>query len=147
VARIAFVLDPEEGHLLPTFKLARQLRERGHSVTYLGLTDSGPLVRQQGFDLVPILPQVFPEGSLRLREGISRAGALGEEPGDLDVQAYGRYLGASAQGNGLDGPVAQVRPDLFILNSLMGLNALVLHFRFALPIVLLTPYLRTETRE
>jgi MGT family glycosyltransferase len=143
VARIAFVLDYEEGHLLPTFKLARQLRERGHSVTYLGLADSGTLVRQQGFELVPILSQVFPEGSvLRLR----REG-FGEEPADLDVETYGQYLGASAQGKGLDGPVAQVRPDLFILNSFLALNALVLHFRFALPIVFLTPYLRTETRE
>jgi hypothetical protein len=149
VARIAFVLDYEEGHLLPTFKLARQLQERGHSVSYLGLADSGPFVRQQGFELVPILPQVFPEGSaLRLRrEEIFRAGIVGEEPVDRDVETYGRYLGAMAQGKGLDGPVAQVRPDLFILNSFLTLNALVRHFRYALPVVFLTPYLRTEPRE
>lgn len=149
MARIAFVLDYEEGHLLPTFKLARQLRERGHSISYLGLEDSGPLIRQQGFEFIPILSQVFPEGSaLRLRrEGIPRAVGLGEEPIDQDVERYDQYLGAMAQGKGLDGPVAEARPDLFILNSILSLNALVLHFRFALPIVLLTSYLRTETRE
>jgi zeaxanthin glucosyltransferase len=148
VARIAFVLDYEEGHILPTFKFARQLQERGHSVTYLGLTDSAPLVRRQGFELVPILSHVFPEGSVpRLRrEGISRT--PGDEPPDEDLETYyGRYLGAMAQGEGLDGPVSEVRPDLFILNSLVELNALVLHFRFSLPIVFLVPYLRTLPRK
>src|SRR5215210_6708005 len=106
MARIAFVLDHEEGHLLPTFKLARQLRERGHTVTYLGLADSGPLVRRQDFELVPILSGVFPEGSVR-----------------------------------------RLRQELFILNSFLGLNALVLPFRFGIPIVFLTPYFRPLTRE
>jgi MGT family glycosyltransferase len=152
MARIAFVLDHEEGHLLPTFKLARQLRERGHSVTYLGLADSGPLIRRQGFELVPILSQVFPEGSVsRLRrERIPRSDKPAEEPLDEldeDVEWYGQYLGALADGEGLDGPVAAVGPDLFILNSLLQLNALVLHLRFALPVVFLTPYLRTATCE
>jgi MGT family glycosyltransferase len=150
MARIAFVLDHEEGHLLPTFKLARQLRERGHSVIYLGLADSGPLVRRQGFELHPILSRVFPEGSVpRLKQDLE--GALGvpgagngQEPGDEKV--YGKYLGALAQGEGVDGPVAEARPDLFILNSLLGLNALVLDLRFGLPIVLLTPFLRSASR-
>lgn len=146
MAKIAFVLDHEEGHLLPTFKLARQLRERGHTVTYFGLADSGPLVRRQDFELVPILSGVFPEGSVpRLREEIFSTGLNGQEPDEGEV--YGQYLGALAKGEGLDGPVAQVRPDLFILNSFLGLNALVLHFRFGIPIVFLTPYFRPLTRE
>ena len=145
MARIAFVLDHEEGHLLPTFKLARQLRERGHTVIYLGLTDSGPLVRRQDFQLVPILGTVFPEGSVpRLRRELFNVGLNGNEPDDEEV--YGKYLGALAKGEGLDGPVAEVKPDLFILNSFLGLNALVLHFRFGIPIVFLTPFLRTMTR-
>src|SRR6266545_4381752 len=149
MAKIAFVLDPEEGHLFPTFKLARQLQERGHSVIYLGLADSGPLVRRQGFELVPILTRIFPEGSVpRLkeeREGVFVPGTNGHEPADEDT--YGQYLGAMARGEGLDGPVAEARPDLFILNSFLGLNALVLHFRFGIPIVFLTPFLRTMSRE
>jgi UDP:flavonoid glycosyltransferase YjiC (YdhE family) len=157
MARIAFVLDHEEGHLLPTFKLARQLLERGHSVIYLGLTDSGDLVRRQGFELVPILSQVFPEGSVpRLKQdlagifgapGTDGAAGDGQRPTAGEEEVYGRYLGALAKGEGLDGPVAEARPDLFILNSFLGLNALVLQLRFGLPIVLLTPFLRPGTRE
>jgi len=147
MARIAFVLDHEEGHLLPTFKLARQLRARGHTVTYLGLTDSGPFVRRQGFDFAPILARVFPEGTVgqlrRELEGFAGPGA--QDPKDEEV--YGKYLGALARGEGLDGPVGEIKPDLFILNSFLGLNALVLHFRFGIPIVFLTPYLRVSTRE
>lgn len=147
MARIAFVLDHEEGHLLPTFKLARQLQERGHSVVYLGLADSGELVRRQGFELVPILSRIFPEGSVpRLRKELQ--GALGRaDTQDKDEEVYGHYLGALARGEEVDGVVAEVRPDLFILNSLLGLNALVLDLRFGIPIVLLTPFLRSGTRE
>jgi zeaxanthin glucosyltransferase len=152
MARIAFVLDHEEGHLLPTFKLARQLRERGHSVNYLGLVDSGPLVRRQGLDFVPILSQVFPEGSIpRLKQDLLETQEPADPNGDggkiKDEEVYARYLGALAKGEGLDGPVADVRPDLFILNSFLGLNALVMDLRFGVPIVLLTPFLRSFTRE
>ena len=143
MARIAFVLDHEEGHLFLLSSWLASYRERGHSVTYLGLEDSGPLVRRQGFELVPILSQLFPEGSAsRLRREGNPLDEL-----DEDVEWYGRYLGALADGEGLDGPVAEVGPDLFILNSILQLNALVLHLRFALPVVFLTPYLRTATRE
>jgi zeaxanthin glucosyltransferase len=147
MATIAFVLDHEEGHLLPTFKLARRLRERGHCVVYLGLADSGELVRRQGFELVPILSRIFPEGSVpKLRRDLE--GALGRaDTQDKDEEVYGHYLGALARGEEVDGVVAEVRPDLFILNSLLGLNALVLDLRFGIPIVLLTPFLRSGTRE
>lgn len=151
MATIAFVLDHEEGHLLPTFKLARQLRERGHSVVYLGLADSGELVRRQGFELVPILSRIFPEGSVpKLRQNLEAAlGPAGLDSPEVvsDEEVYGHYLGALARGEEVDGVVAEIRPDLLILNSLLGLNALVMDLRFGIPIVLLTPFLRSGTRE
>lgn len=150
MARIAFVLDHEEGHLLPTFKLARQLRERGHSVFYLGLADSRELVRRQGFELVPILSSVFPEGAIsrlqrELGDTLIRMAKGSSDTGVSEV--YAQYLKALAKGEGLDGPVADARPDLFIINSIMPLNALVFHLRFGIPIVLLMPFLRISTRE
>ena len=68
MARIVFALDHEEGHCFPTFKLARQLEQRGHTVTYLGLPDTGALVRRQGFSFVPILERFFPEGTVEQRK-------------------------------------------------------------------------------
>lgn len=144
MARFAFVVDHEEGHVLSTFKLARQLQERGHAVTYLGLEDSAPMVTRQGFDFVPILSQVFPRGSVHRWR--SEPGAPDEtEP--LAHKFYDQYLGTLARGDGLDGPVRSVQPDLFLLNSIMLANALVLHYRFGLPVVLLTPHLRVVDRQ
>jgi zeaxanthin glucosyltransferase len=75
MATIAFVLDHEEGHLIPTFKLARQLAARGHAVRYLGLLDSGDFVRRQGFDFVPILERALPAGTVRKLWDEAAAGA------------------------------------------------------------------------
>jgi MGT family glycosyltransferase len=147
MANIAFVVDHEEGHLLSTFKLARQLQDRGHAVSYLGLEDSAPMVTRQGFDFVPILSQSFPRGSVsrwRSEKGQAAAGPPGSETEAHEF--YDQYLGTLARGEGVDGPVRSVQPDLFLLNSIMAANALVLHYRFDLPVVLLTPHLRVVNR-
>jgi MGT family glycosyltransferase len=145
MAIIAFVLDHEEGHIIPTLKLARQLAARGHKVRYLGLPDSADFVRRQGFDFVPILEKSFPPGFIReLREEAARD--IEAQKDDTHARIYGRYLGAAARGEGLDGPVLRTRPDLFILNSLLGLNALVMDYRYGRPVVLLTPLLRTFSK-
>lgn len=167
MATIAFMLDHEEGHLLPTFKLARQLRARGHNVYYLGLADGGDFVRRQGFDFIPILEHVFPKGTMRtLRDfwwaasanGNGHAGQEGadgkpaakewyQQDGDEgEVLLYERYLGALVRGESLDGVIRTLQPDLLILNTFLAANALVLHYRYRIPIVLLTPYLRPMTK-
>jgi zeaxanthin glucosyltransferase len=167
MATIAFMLDHEEGHLLPTFKLARQLRARGHNVYYLGLADGGDFVRRQGFDFIPILEHVFPKGTMRtLRDfwwtaangngqGNGKDGANGkpeqkewyQQDGDAgEILLYERYLGALVRGESLDGVIRTLQPDLLILNTFLAANALVLHYRYRIPIVLLTPYLRTMTK-
>lgn len=148
MAKVAFVVDHEEGHLLSTFKLARQLADRGHAVSYLGLEDSAPMVIRQGFDFVPILSQAFPRGSSsRWRNEKKEHAAAGQRGGETNAhEFYDQYLGTLARGVGLDGPVRSVWPDLFLLNSIMAVNALVLHYRFDLPIVLLTPHLRVCNR-
>jgi UDP:flavonoid glycosyltransferase YjiC (YdhE family) len=39
MSSIAFLIEHEEGHLNPTFQLARRLAARGHRIVYLGLAD------------------------------------------------------------------------------------------------------------
>jgi len=136
---IAFLLDHEEGHLLPTFKLARRLAARGHRVCYLGIPDAADLVRRAGFAMTPILESVFPPGSLR-------AGAAAAKNGDPDRHLDERLLTAMAQGTDLDGPLRAVRPSLLLTTSFQGARALVLHYRYRLPVVLLTTWLRPGTR-
>ena len=50
VAEVVIVCLPEAGHLLPTFRLARELRDRGHRVKYLVPPDFVGRVQQQGFE-------------------------------------------------------------------------------------------------
>jgi MGT family glycosyltransferase len=63
MAHIVFFMLWEPGHLLPTFRIGRDLTERGHRVTYLTTADllEGP--RSRGFDTVSILAKAFPPGS------------------------------------------------------------------------------------
>lgn len=167
MATIAFMLDHEEGHLLPTFKLARQLAARGHQIYYLGLADGGDFVRRQGFDFIPILEHVFPKGSMRtLRDfwwtsaaaadgtAVGTSGAVlalpkewqGKQGDDGEAALYEKYLGALVRGESLEGVIRALQPDLLLLNTFLPANALVMHYRYRIPIVLLTPYLRTSSK-
>jgi MGT family glycosyltransferase len=153
MSRIAFLIEHEEGHLMPTFKLARRLAARGHEVVYLGLADGEPFVRAQGFELVPILADLFPRGTLATLRELARSSS-GRHAGDaagimaaaLSVGAgsvYARtWQGLICAGEELDAAIRAVRPDLFVLTSFYAPHALVLRNRYGTPSVLLTPLLR-----
>ncbi|HYG61255.1 MAG TPA: nucleotide disphospho-sugar-binding domain-containing protein [Thermoanaerobaculia bacterium] len=147
MANIAFVLDHEEGHLLPTFKLAARLASRGHAVRYLGLADAEDFVRRQGFEFSPILEDVFPLGSTKTLRERTRGQDPEEETGPIHgVLGAGEisdeYLISLIHGRDLGDAVEDTRPDLFLVNSHFVLHALVLSYRFKIPVVLLTPWLR-----
>jgi UDP:flavonoid glycosyltransferase YjiC (YdhE family) len=65
VANISFIPLPEMGHINPTLKLAKQLAQRGHRVSYLGLPDFEEHVRSRGLGFVPILTSLAPLGTLK----------------------------------------------------------------------------------
>lgn len=155
MATIALVLDHEEGHLIPTFPLARRLGERGHRVIYMTLADAGDFVRENGFEFVPVLEDVFPLGSAKtLREGSETLKAAAATDGKVEAEAamagklalYEQYLAALVQSRPLAATVLREKPDLFITLSMFSLTALVLRFRFDLPVILLTSYLREEPK-
>jgi len=60
----------ESGHLNPTFKLARALRERGHDVRYLATEDARAIIEAQGFVVEPLFPDLFPRGVLARDEAL-----------------------------------------------------------------------------
>ena len=65
---ILFAMLNESGHLNPTFKLAKTLKARGHDVRYLAIADLQPLLEGQGFDVEPLLPELFPRGALQAEQ-------------------------------------------------------------------------------
>lgn len=62
VAEIVFVSLPETGHLLPTFRIARTLLERGHRVRYLVPPDLWSLVESQGLTTGSWFDDLYPPG-------------------------------------------------------------------------------------
>ena len=80
--RVALLMLPETGHLLPTFQLARELSAAGHHITYLAPPSLTALVAAYGFNTVAISFQEYRgEHSIRYRlEQISPDLLLLDEP-------------------------------------------------------------------
>lgn len=151
MATIAFLIEHEEGHLNPTFRLARRLAARGHRLVYLGLADGGDLVRKQGFEFVPILTDLFPQGTIRTLREMARMGDRAEKVAEIGAaaqagpgSAYARsFRGMLAGDPELDRTMRELRPDLVVLTSSYVPHAVILRNRYRLPIVILTTFLRT----
>jgi UDP:flavonoid glycosyltransferase YjiC (YdhE family) len=62
MANILFMMWPEPGHLNPTFKIAKTLKSRGHTVVYLQLYDFEDYVRGEGLEFVPFFGELLPKG-------------------------------------------------------------------------------------
>lgn len=148
MSTIAFVLDHQEGHLIPTFPLARRLVERGHRVVYMTLADGGDFVRQNGFESALILERLYPRGTVQtLREGPGHSKLL--DMHDLaakDNDDQHEYVQNLVEDPGLAEAVRDLRPDLLLVSSIFPLSALILRCRFDVPLALLTPYLRKTTK-
>src|SRR5690349_6688733 len=92
MATVMFCPFPEFGHLNPTLKLARALKQAGHQICYLGLADFEEYVRSQGFDFIPILESRYPRGASGKRSAEMKIGRfelimLEEQQADAQVTA------------------------------------------------------------
>jgi zeaxanthin glucosyltransferase len=145
MANIVFLLEHEEGHLLPTFQLAKRLAARGHQVSYVGLADAAELVQRQGYPFSTIMENVFPKGSTRTLRGqveAAEAGEAGREVGYSDGAVTDLFVGSLVRGEDVTAAIQARQPDVLLVSSLFPLNALVMHYRFGIPVVLITPWLR-----
>lgn len=68
---------PEEGHLLPTFKLARSLKSRGHRVRYLVTQGDVEYVSAQGVECIPIAASFWRTTSLETATELRGTGLEG----------------------------------------------------------------------
>ena len=64
MSTIVFFMLPELGHINPSFKLAKGLQRRGHSVRYLGAAEREDNVRSQGFECISVFKKILPKGFL-----------------------------------------------------------------------------------
>jgi MGT family glycosyltransferase len=130
---------PEEGHLFPTFALARSLLARGYHVRYLATLDCEPILREQGFELVPLFPDLYPRGLAAaqrrmLAEARSLAAVLRalRAIADHSRQVLDRWLDGSA-----DRLLAELDPDLVLVYALRPLLALTA-YKLGIPALLVS---------
>lgn len=142
MANIAFFPHPEFGHLNPPLKLARGLREAGHSVYYIGLPDFEDYIRSQGLAYACIMEKRFPKGylqrSVRHKAELdldnlalivsAAAGLHGEMPFDL----YGELE------SGLRGVLTTRATDLLIIDFKLRELAGILAAKVSIPIAILS---------
>lgn len=130
---------PEEGHLLPTFALTRGLLSRGHRVRYLATADCEPLLRAQGFESVPLFPDLYPpELAAAQRRSLQEARSFPavlralRAIADHSRQALERWLDGSAERL-----LAGLAPDLVIVCALRPLVALTA-YKLGIPALLIS---------
>lgn len=126
MARILFSLLPEEGHLNPSFKIARGLRARGHQVLYLVFEDLRDRILAEGFEPVSLFPDLYPAGLLeQQRERLGQARGLRQILSEL---RDGVTLTRSFLDRWVDGSaerlLAQIDPDLVVADSMLPYLAL-----------------------
>ena len=137
MARIAFLVDIEQGHILSTFSLARKLKVRGHEVFYLGVADVEQMIRKQGMDFRPLLQDLMPLGSAAKL----RAEYLKDQQRHEKIFFYIKPL---LQGTMLDSIVEEVRPDVIVIGSFF--EAIAIRYKYNIPVVMWNPTIRKQPR-
>jgi MGT family glycosyltransferase len=137
MARIAFLVDIEQGHIFSTFSLARKLKARGHEVFYLGVADVEEMIRKQGMEFRPLLQDLMPLGATaKLRAEYLK-----------DQQRHEKilfYIKPMLQGTMLDSIVEEIRPDVIIIGSFF--EALAIRYKYNVPVVMWNPTIRKHSR-
>lgn len=132
---IAFLVDAEEGHLLPTFGLAHSLQAKGHQVVYISILDNEAFVKQQGFGFYPIFTELYPRGFNH------KAKYEIKEKGDNATASTKAHFESIIE-DSFSLLLQELKPDLFVVTCFLVVEALVLYYRFGFQPVILTPFLR-----
>ena len=137
MARIAFLVDTEPGHILSTFNLARKLKARGHEVYYLGVADMEEMIRKQGMEFRPFLQDLMPLGSAaKLRAEYVK------DPQRNEKALF--YVKPLLQGRMLDGIVEEIRPDVVLIASFF--EAIAVRYKYNVPVVMFNTAIRKYPR-
>lgn len=122
-ATIVFFPLAEPGHVIPTLPLARALRERGHRVIYANTLDLESRIRDEGFELLPVMRDIYPLGHVA---------RLGQTPLDaqpiLQRALYMREEEELFSGRLLD-QLESVGPTLLLIDVILPMVAMAARAR------------------
>lgn len=127
-------MDQKEGHIIPSFRLAASLKERGHTIVYLTIADNRKLVEEEGFLFYPVFQDIYPEG-------FHQANKRFKEVAEDNPGREKRHLLGIIEGE-LDVFFAEYKPDLLIASAVLGLEMLLLHYKYHINPVIMSTSLR-----
>jgi UDP:flavonoid glycosyltransferase YjiC (YdhE family) len=116
MARITLFMLPEAGHLLPTFRFARQLKERGHEICYATFQEYRNEIETLGFAFTPIFER-FSRVGRNNRSMLETKQAVSQwyEPLLSQLRNAGTTFIAE-----MINDITPVQSDLLILDSALG---------------------------
>lgn len=121
----------EQGHWLPAISLAKSLKDATYEVEFMGIEDIRPIVEAYGGKFTTIFSNIYPFGH-SINDRLEPEGQRWKPHhllpmcrGELDT-----VLGGSN------------KPDLLIVGYFNGLEGLIAHHRYDIPLATITTYLR-----
>ncbi len=121
--RILFSMHCEAGHHMGTFRLARTLAARGHSVVYLGIPCVKKLVEDQGFEFIEFAGHLFSEsGKTGVAPGVN-ASQNRRAKRSQEETLFRRYTTAIVDGT-LDKCLRSAHADLLLCDAFLWYMAL-----------------------
>jgi len=111
MSTVAFWMFYELGHIYPTLRLARGIRDAGHRVVYFTIEDFEEKIRDLGFDVVTVLPKSIPRGTIPALHQSS-----GAELEALQGLITGNTL-VSMLTDAVDDPLRSLAPDLLLYDT------------------------------
>jgi UDP:flavonoid glycosyltransferase YjiC (YdhE family) len=142
MSTIAIVFLPVPSVVMSAIGLARRLTRRGHRVCLISTPDAGDAARAEAIEFVPVLPGLFPRGSLseqiHFYASLSRFALLRELRRSTRVHRAIMDELVSSDRNEIARALEQIAPDLVLVYSdtpfpaVVGLIALRQRLRCAL---------------
>ena len=144
MSKITFIPNQSLGHYYPTFKLAKQLKQREHDIVYAGEERFRQLVDSQGFSFYEL--DVKPFRELKLRDEIHKRSKhfLGFLWFNLLSNfTSARRIEAEEKIVAFDRFVQKERPDLFILDIFLSKNICFMH-RYGIKVIIAQIFYPTD---
>lgn len=120
MANIVFCFPPIVSTINSSLRLARELKLRGHRITYIGITDCKPLICANGFEFVSIYEEWFPKGCFEgvyLKLQSSDTSNLSETRSHtLRFNEFLDYLIAGGDEE-LNVAIKKLKPDLILVST------------------------------
>lgn len=121
----------EHGHWLPAVNLAKSLQSRNYEVEFMGIPDCEAIVSPYGGVFRPILSELYPVGH-----------TVNDQLEPIGQRWKPHHLMPILRGELDDVMLGSGAPDLLIAGYFVGLEALLVHYKYGVPLVTLTTFLR-----